>query len=156
MPGKKSNKRPLTAEELEMARKINAAISESGNTQDEIAGLLGVTQGVVTQWATGRTPVAARRATALARLIKLQPEEISVAYRALPGASSHGALSESSTPALSRRESQLVEAFRAASTTRKRLIMEAAGIASGEKQARKNKHIKSGGKDAPHRYSKAG
>jgi transcriptional regulator with XRE-family HTH domain len=82
LPGMK--KRPLTAAESEAAAELRAALVASGKTQEEVGHAVGVTQGMVWQWASGKLPVPARRAPALAQILgETDPGRFSVAYRDL-------------------------------------------------------------------------
>lgn len=75
-------KRQLTPAELKAAAALAEAVTASPLSQEAIAASMGVTQGMIWQWANGRLPVPAHRAVALADAIGVDPSIISVAYRA--------------------------------------------------------------------------
>lgn len=76
-------KRQLTKAEHAASRRLSEAIKASPLSQEDIGQELGVTQGLIWQWANGRLPVPARRARALAKALGCQPEEISAAWKNL-------------------------------------------------------------------------
>jgi len=63
------------------SRVITAAIDAAGISKAAIADHMGVTPGLVSQWALGRRPVAATHAPKLAALLHEEPERVSAAYR---------------------------------------------------------------------------
>lgn len=76
------SKRPLTKEELKAAAVLSSAIAASGESQEAIGAKVGVTQGMVWQWANGRLPVPAKRAATLAAAVGVDdPGSISPAWR---------------------------------------------------------------------------
>lgn len=85
MPGRK-----LTAAEIEAAKRLAAAIGRQGKTHEEIAAEVGVNASMISQWATARRAVSARRAAVLAKAIGLDdPGEISPAWAAAGTAAGH-------------------------------------------------------------------
>lgn len=86
-----TNKRPLTAEEKQMARLMKGCIANSGGalTQESVGAAVGVSQGQISHWTDGRLPVPVKRAPALAAALGIDdPARISVAYRQAFGAAS--------------------------------------------------------------------
>lgn len=69
---------------------IEGRLRELSLSQGEVAQRVGVTPGMVWQWATGRTPVSAKRAPSLAAVLECRPEDVSAAYEVIAneGASS--------------------------------------------------------------------
>src|SRR5690348_4209312 len=80
-----SKKRPLTTEEKAMASRMKAIFAaDRDRTEENAAVSVGVTQGQISHWTSGRLPVPAKRAPALAAYLGIDnPGEISVAYREL-------------------------------------------------------------------------
>ncbi len=64
------SKKPLTPQEIAAAHAIREAVRLSGRSQDDIAAELGVSQGLIWQWASARVPVPANRA--VATLVKMR------------------------------------------------------------------------------------
>lgn len=62
------------------AQEIKRSLDESGQRQAAVAEAAGVTPGFVSQWATGKRPVPADKAVALARSIGTSPELVSEAF----------------------------------------------------------------------------
>lgn len=71
------------------SRRISAAIDKSEMKKAALADAVGVTPSAVSQWASGNRPVPADKAPKLARLLGLDPSEVSVAFRQV-SESSHG------------------------------------------------------------------
>lgn len=78
-----TKKRPLTAEEKAMAVRMRTIIaSDPGLTEEGVGAIVGVSQGQISHWTSGRLPVPAKRALKLAAALSIDdPGEISVAYR---------------------------------------------------------------------------
>lgn len=74
----KAHKPPVATPE---SRAISAAITESKLTKAAIAEHMGVSPGLMSQWASGRSPVASWQAPKLAVMLGLDPEQISADYR---------------------------------------------------------------------------
>jgi len=74
------SKKSLSPAELEASRVIADAVRLSERSQDDIAAEIGVSQGLIWQWANGRVPVPANRAVALAKALHLSPSAVSPAY----------------------------------------------------------------------------
>lgn len=74
-------KRLMSDQEQAAAKLIGDAVRASEQNQDEIGAAVGVSQGLIWQWANGRVPVPANRAVALAQVLRLDPCAISPAYR---------------------------------------------------------------------------
>lgn len=68
---------PLSPE----AEAFTRALHFSGLKKAAVAEMVGVTPGLVSQWAAGRTAIPAHRAEAVARAVGADPGEISQAYR---------------------------------------------------------------------------
>lgn len=76
------SKRPLNQVELEAAARLSSALAASSESQESVGAKVGVTQGMVWQWANGRLPVPAKRAAALAAALGIEdPGVISPAWR---------------------------------------------------------------------------
>lgn len=146
----------LSEQDLERARRLDLAIRQSGKTQEEIGTALGVSQGMIWQWAKGRRPVPATRAQALAAAVGIEdPALISAAYRvvaaSIPSSNTTGSQAETfaEIPMWSARvgaavsepeaESELVGSllFRPASLKRKRINAAASHVfyVSGDSMA---------------------
>ena len=63
------------------SRAIAAAIERASISRAAIAERMDVSPGMVSQWASGRRPVAADRAPKLAAILGLDPKQISADYR---------------------------------------------------------------------------
>lgn len=74
------SKKPLSPQEIAAANAIREAVRLSGRSQDDIAAELGVSQGLIWQWASARVPVPANRAVALGNALKLDPSVVSPAF----------------------------------------------------------------------------
>lgn len=62
---------------------IDKAMDRTNTANVDAAALMGVGESFVSHWRSGRRPVPAKRAPALAELLGLKPEEISPAYERL-------------------------------------------------------------------------
>lgn len=82
---KPPKKRPLTAEEKQMAAVMKAAIAANPDlTEESVGAQVGVSQGQISHWTGGRLPVPSGRAIKLASALGIDdPSSISVAYREL-------------------------------------------------------------------------
>lgn len=77
MPKTKRPARPTNE-----SRAFKAALDASEISKARFADMVGVTPGLVSQWASGRTPIAAVKAPMVADTLNLgNPSEISAAYR---------------------------------------------------------------------------
>lgn len=74
------SRKTLSTAELQAADAIAEAVRRNDRSQDEIAAAVGVSQGLIWQWANRRVPVPANRAVALAAAVGLTPREVSPAY----------------------------------------------------------------------------
>lgn len=74
-------KRLMSDQEQAAAKLIGDTVRASEQNQDEIGAAVGVSQGLIWQWANGRVPVPANRAVVLANVLGLDPCDISPAYR---------------------------------------------------------------------------
>lgn len=76
--------RTLSPDDIKAAQAFAAALERSGKTHEEVAAEVGVTPGMIHQWAKPLRPISFRRAAALARAVGIaDPAEISVGYRDL-------------------------------------------------------------------------
>lgn len=75
------NKAPARPTPTPESKAIAAAIERSSISRAAIAERMDVSPGLVSQWASGRRPVAADRAPKLAAILGLDPKNISAAYR---------------------------------------------------------------------------
>lgn len=71
------------------SRRIAAAIDKSEMSKAALADAVGVTPSAVSQWASGHRPVPADKAPKLARLLGMDPSDVSAAFRQV-SESSHG------------------------------------------------------------------
>lgn len=78
-----TKKRPLSAEELAIAKRLKSIIARNPDLTEEAVGAkLGVSQGQISHWTGARLPVPATRAAALAKELGIaDPGEISIAWR---------------------------------------------------------------------------
>lgn len=78
-----TNKRPLTAEEKTIAKRMKSIIASDPHlTEESVGASIGVSQGQISHWTGGRLPVPATRAAALAKALGIKDaSEISLAYR---------------------------------------------------------------------------
>lgn len=78
-----TNKRPLTAEEKVIAKRLKSIIAADPNLTEESVGVhVGVSQGQISHWTNGRLAVPAARAVKLAGAMGISdPRDISLAYR---------------------------------------------------------------------------
>lgn len=76
-------KKTLSTVELQAAGRILAAVRASERSQDELAAEVGVSQGLIWQWANARVPVPANRAAALGRALHLDARDVSPAFCAI-------------------------------------------------------------------------
>jgi hypothetical protein len=78
-----TTKRPLTAAERAIAKRLKSIIASNPDLTEEAVGVhVGVSQGMVSHWTGGRNPVPARRAAKLAEALGIEyPGEISLEYR---------------------------------------------------------------------------
>jgi DNA-binding transcriptional regulator YdaS (Cro superfamily) len=74
------SRKTLSPAELQAADAIAEAVRRTDRSQDEVAAEVGVSQGLIWQWANRRVPVPANRAVALAAAIGLTPRVVSPAY----------------------------------------------------------------------------
>lgn len=107
-------KKALSPSELQAAGRILAAVRASDCSQEELAAEVGVSQGLIWQWANARVPVPANRAVALGRALHLDPREISPAYAEI--------VESAATLALAPDEAALLAKYRAADTAGKRSL----------------------------------
>lgn len=93
-------KRALSPEEIAAAARLASAIAASGKSQEAIGADVGVSQGMVWQWAKARMAVPAPRALKLAEAVGLtDPGEISPAWR-LAGLGHHHTTPTTTAPFL--------------------------------------------------------
>jgi len=94
-----TKKRALSPLELSAADALALALSRCGKTQEQVGSDVGVSQGMVWQWANKKLAVPARRARALARAVGVaDPADISVDYRNLQLLSSGRGSDEPAAP----------------------------------------------------------
>jgi transcriptional regulator with XRE-family HTH domain len=76
-------RRKLTVQEQAAAMEFRRLLLLADYRQEDLADALGVTQGAVHQWANGHIPISAKRAPAIAALLKCEPADISAEYASL-------------------------------------------------------------------------
>lgn len=74
------------------SRRIKAAVKASGKPLAAVAESVGVSSGVLSQWAGGHRPVPAGRAVPLAQVLGLEPGAVSAQYRAVEDSQQGSAL----------------------------------------------------------------
>lgn len=70
-------------EKAKIAALLKQLLRERGYTHQSFAEVIGVSPGLVSQWATNRGAVPAERAMEVATLLHVEPEAISPSWRAL-------------------------------------------------------------------------
>lgn len=80
-----SERRKLTKEELEAAAEFKRLVDAMSDSQHTLGAKIGVTQGMVWQWADGQVPISAAKARAAAKAVGGDPFKISVAFREVVG-----------------------------------------------------------------------
>jgi transcriptional regulator with XRE-family HTH domain len=78
---KKRSRPKLSSEEVAMADLMKSRAAAIDKTQSELAAEIGVTQGMFSHWLNKKERVPANRARALADVLGLAPEDVSIAYR---------------------------------------------------------------------------
>ena len=72
--------RPLTPEQKRAAKKLRTLYEgrkkELFLTQQKIADIMGVTQGAVFQWLSGKTPIGYKALVGFAKVLEVQPSDI--------------------------------------------------------------------------------
>lgn len=80
-----TERRKLTPEEMEAAREFRRLVDAMADSQHTLGATIGVTQGMVWQWADGQVPISAAKARAAAKAVGGDPFKISVAFREVVG-----------------------------------------------------------------------
>ena len=62
---------------------LAAAMAAGDHSKVAVAEYMGVTPGLVSQWATGRRPIPAERAARLAEFLGIEPKALSTKYEAI-------------------------------------------------------------------------
>ena len=107
-------RKTLSPDEIAAARLIHGAVAASALSQEQIAADVGVSQGLIWQWANERVSVPANRAVALARVLGLSPSAVSPAYAEI--------INSAPDVALKPDEAALLAKYRAADDAGKRSL----------------------------------
>lgn len=91
-------KKTITPTPTRESRALAAAISDSGMTKAAIAEQIGVSPGLVSQWASGYRPIAPEHAPALGTLLRIDPASISNGFAKIVQTGAVVAIGGKSTP----------------------------------------------------------